>query len=70
MVIHLVILKFSWLKNIYDLNSSTRLKNIKIHETELKWTSQTLYRASILMEIYLNEVQWDKDLSDFPSVQL
>ena len=24
-------------KNIYDPNSSTRLKNIKRHETELKW---------------------------------
>ena len=24
-------------KIIYDLNSSTRLKNIKRHETELKW---------------------------------
>ena len=24
-------------KNIYDPNSSTRLKNIKSHETELKW---------------------------------
>ena len=24
-------------KNIHDPNSSTRLKNIKIHETELKW---------------------------------
>ena len=26
-----------WTKIIYDPNSSTRLKNIKRHETELKW---------------------------------
>ena len=32
-----VVVKFSRLKKIYDQNSSTRLKNIKRHETELKW---------------------------------
>ena len=35
---HLVKLLFSrWKKYIYDQNSSTRLKNINRHETELKW---------------------------------
>ena len=38
MFIHLVKLYFSPLKKIiYDTNSSTRSKNIKRHETELKW---------------------------------
>ena len=45
-------------KNIYDPNSSSRLKNIKRHDTELKWIQffQSPFPLGFLMIIYTMKV--------------
>ena len=49
-------------KNIYDPNSSTRLKDIKRHETELKWIKflQSPFPLGFLMIIYTMKVTFLK----------
>ena len=43
-------------KNIYDPNSSSRSKNIKRHETELKWIKNLQSPFQVLMIIYTMKV--------------